>query len=221
MRPGSPIGRANGQASLLTAILMLAVLTVVGIALEFTTGAHRAGAATEWAISRAYYAADAGIRWATVELRDPAAFLSRPEFQDPSNPFGAVAVPLPSHDHGNGGLFSGDPQEEGIRVTVQKPGLLGRRPCVTDAGESGLFFYLFEVRARAAGIAPAPGYTAEIVADVEVGPLSADFPGAVPPGAEVPSASQDIIGTRSFESKEASCEPARAFRSVSMNWRER
>lgn len=139
MRPGSPIGPANGQASLLTAILMLAVLTVVGIALEFTTGAHRAGAATEWAISRAYYAADAGIRWATVELRDPAAFLSRPEFQDPSNPFGAVAVPLPSHDHGSGGLFSGDPQEEGIRVTVQKPGLLGRRPCVTDAEKAVSF----------------------------------------------------------------------------------
>lgn len=216
MSPRLRFGGPTGQASLLAAILVLTVLTVVGVALEFSTGTHRAGAATEWAISRADYAADAGIRWATVELRDPAAFLSRPEFQDPPNPFGAVAVPLPSHDHGSGGLFSGDPQEEGIRVTVQKPGLLGRRPCVTDAGESGLFFYLFEVRARAAGIAPAPGYASELVADVEVGPLAADFPGA-----EVPSAPQDIIGSRSFESKEASCEPARAFRSVSMNWRER
>lgn len=221
MSPRLRFGCPEGQASLLAAILVLTVLTVVGIALEFSTNAHRMGAGADWAISRAYYAADAGIRWATVELRDPAALLSRPEFNDPPDPFGAVALPLPSHDHGSEGLFSGDPQEEGIRVTVQKPGLVGRRPCVTDAGESGLFFYVFEVRARASGISPASGYAAELVADVEVGPLAAEFRGAVPAGGEAPSAAQDIIDVRSFESREISCDPARAFRSVSMNWRER
>ena len=50
----------RGSVILLT-ILCLAVLTVAGFALKFSTGFERASAANEWSISRAFYAADAGI----------------------------------------------------------------------------------------------------------------------------------------------------------------
>lgn len=213
--------RPAGQATLLVAILLLAVLTVAGIALRFLTDTERISAGAEWTVSRAYYAADAGVRWATVQMRDPVAFLSRPEFRDPPNPFGSVAVPFPSHDHGAARLFSGDPDEQGIRVTVQRPSLLGRRPCSTDSeGGAGGFFYLFEVRVQASGAA-APGYLAALVADIEVGPFPADLLDAVngSPGAGSPAA-HDIMDVRFSESSAGSCEPARAFRSISMNWRE-
>ena len=66
---------------LLLVILCLAILTVVGIALKFSTGFERASAANEWSINRAFYAADAGIRWTTAQAAAaPEVFLGRPEF---------------------------------------------------------------------------------------------------------------------------------------------
>ena len=167
--------RASTGAVLLLVLLSLAVLTVVGIALAFSTESERASAASEWAIERALYAADAGIRWTAAQLSaDAGAFLGRPEFADPPDPFGSVSFPLPGHFHGPGGLFSGDPSEDRIRVTVENPGFLGRRadPAASDGDR---FFYAFEVRVAASEAANAARFRREMVADLEVGPLPADF----------------------------------------------
>ena len=167
--------RASTGAVLLLVLLSLAVLTVVGIALAFSTESERASAVSEWAIERALYAADAGIRWTAAQLSaDAGAFLGRPEFADPPDPFGSVSFPLPGHFHGPGGLFSGDPSEDRIRVTVENPGFLGRRadPAASDGDR---FFYAFEVRVTASEAANPARFRREVVADLEVGPLPADF----------------------------------------------
>ena len=176
--PGSAAWRRRrpaGAAVLLLVLLCVSVLTVVGLALKFSTDAERIGAGKEWSASRALYAADAGIRWAIAQLsRSPAAFLDRPEFRDPSDPFGAVRFPFPAHDHGAGGLFRGDPDDDGIEVVVENPSPLGRRP--DPFAEPGTaFLYEFEVRVRARDASPALRFAIQVVADVEVGPLPADF----------------------------------------------
>lgn len=195
--------RPSRGAVLLLVLLCLAVLTVVGIALKFSTGSERTSAANEWSISRAFYAADAGIRWAAAEMTaDPHAFLGRPEFRDPPDPFGTVSFPMPGHAHGPGGVFSGDPNEDGIRITVENPSLLGRR--VDPAAPQGdRFFYAFEVHVRASESSDAARYFQELVADIEVGPLPADF-------LENESGKAIIVG-------HATGVPVRA---VSMNWKE-
>ena len=194
---------------LLLVILCLAVLTVVGVALQFSTGFERASAANEWAISRAFYAADAGIRWATAEMAAaPDAFLGRPEF---SQPFGTVSFPMPGHDHGPGGPFSGDPTEEGIRIAVEAPSFLGRRPWPGESGAVDDFLYSFEVHARATEASRAR-YSAELSADVEIGPLPADFLELVGPGA--------IIGGLQPRGNGAEPMDKPPVRAVSMNWME-
>jgi hypothetical protein len=195
---------------LLLLILCLAVLTVVGIALKFSTGFERASAANEWAISRAFYAADAGIRWATAEMAAaPDAFLDRPEFRQP---FGTVSFPMPGHDHGPGGPFSGDPTEEGIRITVEAPSFLGRRPWPGESGAAADFLYTFEVHVRATEASRAR-YSAELSADVEIGPLPADFLELVGPGAIIGGLQPRGNGAEPMDTKP----PVRA---VSMNWME-
>jgi hypothetical protein len=195
--------RPSRGAVLLLVLLCLAILTVVGVALKFSTGSERASAANEWSMSRALYAADAGVRWVMAEMAaDPDGFLERPEFRDPPDPFGTVSFPMPGHAHGPGGLFSGDPNEVGIRVTVENPSLLGRR--VDPAAPQGdRFFYVFEVHVRASESSEAPRYFQELAADVEVGPLPADF--------LENGSGRAIIGSP------ATGVPVRA---VSMNWKE-
>lgn len=197
---------------LLLLILCLTILTVIGIALKFSTGLERAIAANEWSVNRAFYAADAGIRWATAQMAaDPGAFLARPEFQPP---FGTVSFPMPGHDHGPGGLFSGDPTGEGIRVDVETPSFLGRRGSSggSDPAGAGLFLYTFEVHARATETSRAR-YSAGLVADVEVGPLPADFLESAGPGAIIRGVHPTGNGARTMDTKP----PVRA---VSMNWME-
>jgi hypothetical protein len=197
---------------LLLLILCLAVLTVVGIALKFSTGFERASAANEWAISRAFYAADAGIRWATAEMAAaPDAFLGRPEFRQS---FGTVSFPMPGHDHGPGGPFSGDPTEEGIRVAVETPSFLGRRPWPGewDPTGAGGFLYTFEVHARATEAFRAR-YSAELSADIEVGPLPADFLERVGPGAIIGDVQPTGNGAEPMDTRPQ-------IRAVSMNWME-
>jgi hypothetical protein len=219
----SPVRRvADGEAGLLLVVLLLAVLTVVGIALGWVTDSERLVAARDWAASRAVYAADAGARWASAELRKPAEFLGRPEFQPPGS-FGTVRFPMPAHSHGALGPFSGDPSGEGIRVEVEAPGDLGRRACIdrTTGLESGRFFYRFEVRVRAAENGTDARYAKRIDVDVEIGPLPAEL-------ARVESEARasagrgrgDILDLIQPTGRMAeSCESG-AFRSVVMNWRE-
>lgn len=201
--------RSARGSVLLLLILCLAVLTVVGIALKFSTGFERASAANEWAISRAFYAADAGVRWATAEMASaPDAFLGRPEFQQP---FGTVSFPMPGHDHGPGGPFTGDPTEEGIRITLEAPSFLGRRPWPGESG-AAYFLYTFEVHVRATEASRAR-YSAELSADVEIGPLPADFLERAGPGAIIGGLQPRGNGAEPMDTKP----PVRA---VSMNWME-
>jgi hypothetical protein len=203
--------RSARGAVLLLVLLCVAVLTVIGIALKFSTGLERAVAANEWSASRAFYAADAGIRWATAQMAaDPGAFLKRPEFE---SPFGTVSFPMPGHDHGPGGLFSGDPTGEGIRVDVETPSFLGRRDASgSDPAGAALFFYAFEVHARATE-ASRSRYSAGLVADVEVGPLPADFLDGAGPGAIIRGVQPTGNGARTMDTKPQ-------IRAVSMNWME-
>lgn len=195
---------------LVLVLLCVAVLTVIGIALKFSTGLERAIAANEWSVSRAFYAADAGIRWATDRMAaDPRAFLGRPEF---ASAFGMVSFPMPGHDHGPGGLFSGDPTGQGIRVDVETPSFLGRRSASGGSAADPLFYYAFEVRSRATEASRAR-YSAGLVADVEVGPLPADFLDGARPGAIIRGVHPRGNGAETMDTKPP-------IRAVSMNWME-
>jgi hypothetical protein len=167
-------------AALVIAILALAILTVIGIALMLVTSTESKIAANEWSLNRAFYAADAGVRWARAQLNDPAPFLTRAEFRNPPDPFGSVLFQLPSHRHGISSLFSGDPEDDDIQVTVSNPGMLGRRPFpggIINEGEGrAQFVYGFEVRTRGSQNNALLQYSKALVADVEVGPLPAKLP---------------------------------------------
>ena len=203
--------RPAGAAVLLLVLLCVSVLTVVGLALKFATDAERIGAGQEWPASRALYAADAGVRWAIAQLsRSPDEFLGRPEFRDPPDPFGVVRFPFPAHDHGPGGPFQGDPGDDGIEVVVENPSPLGRRP--DPAALPGTaFLYEFEVRVRAREASPAPRFSIQVVADVEVGPLPADFLDREAIIADVRRIENETSATGALEP-----EPLRA---VSRNWK--
>jgi len=186
--------RPAGAAVLLFVLFCVTVLTVIGLALKFSTDAERIGAGEEWSASRAFYAADAGVRWAAAQLTcSPVEFLSRPEFRDPPDPFGSVRFPFPAHRHGSAGLFAGDPGDEGIEVVVESPSPLGRRPWKAGGGgtePAPQYLYAFEVRVRASEATPAPRFFLRVVADVEVGPLPEGF---LEPGAIIPDVRRAII----------------------------
>lgn len=178
MRNPDPSPLRERGAALVVAIVSLAILTVIGIALMFVTSTESLIAANEWAINRAYYASDGGVRWASAQLTDPQQFLTRPEFRTPPDPFGTVLFQLPSHRHGASGFFSGDPQEDDIQVTVASPSLLGRRPArgsIINEQERGHYFYAYEVRSNATQTVR-PQFGKALVADIEVGPLPARLP---------------------------------------------
>ena len=175
--------RRERGAALVLAILVLAILTVIGIALMLVTSTESQIAANEWSVNRAFYASDSGIRWAQSELAKPnnfSAFLKRPEYV--GNAFGTILFQMPSWRHG-ASFFSGDPSGTDIQVTVQAPSLLGRHSftgsCATEGDPNCLYSYLFEV--RAAGGQNTAGtiglqYSKALVADVEVSPLPSQLP---------------------------------------------
>lgn len=172
--------RRNEGAALVIAILALSILTVIGIALMLVTSTESKIAANEWSLNRAFYAADAGVRWARVQMNDPSPFLTRPEFRSPPDPFGTVLFQLPSHRHGIGSLFGGDPEGDDIQVTVSNPGMLGRRPfpggIVNEGEERAQFVYGFEVRTSGSQTTALLQYSKALVADIEIGPLPAKLP---------------------------------------------
>ena len=63
--------RRERGAALVVAILVLAILTVIGIALMLITSTESRIAANEWSVNRGFYSADAGIRWGGAEMTDP------------------------------------------------------------------------------------------------------------------------------------------------------
>jgi len=173
--------RSQKGAALVIAILALAILTVIGIALMLVTSTESKIAANEWSLNRAFYAADAGVRWARVQINEPVPFLTRPEFRSPPDAFGTVLFQMPSHRHGSGVRFTGDPEDDDIQVAVGNPGLLGRRPFpggiinINDM-DRAQFVYAFEVRSNGSQNTALLQYSKALVADVEVGPLPARLP---------------------------------------------
>lgn len=175
-RRAAKTGRHSERgAALVVAILVLAILTVIGIALMLITSTESRIAANEWAVNRAFYASDAGIRWASAQMSDanPTAFMGRPEF---GTPFGTVLFQLPSHRHGAAGFFTGGTDAD-IQVRIVSPSYAGRRPYISGAiqeqGEKGLFMYAFEVRSNAGQNDAFLQYSKALVADIEMGPMPA------------------------------------------------
>ncbi len=171
----SPDNRRERGAALVVAILVLAILTVIGIALMLITSTESRIAANEWSVNRAFYSSDAGIRWAAVEMDDPRGFLARPEFA--GSLFGAVLFNMPSHRFRQGiGFFGTDD----IQVRVSNPGRLGRRPyrggIINEQGERAQYMYAFEVRSTGGQADAFLQYSKALQADLEVGPLPARFP---------------------------------------------
>jgi hypothetical protein len=168
--------RRERGAALVIAILVLAILTVIGIALMLVTSTESRIAANEWSINRAFYAADSGIRWGSVELTNPQPFLTRPEF---ASPFGSVFFQLPSHRSTLHNLFGADLAGGDIAVRIQTPSLLGRRHAaggrLNEGDEKAQYIYAYEVRSASSDLASAR-YSKALVADVEVGPLPARLP---------------------------------------------
>jgi hypothetical protein len=171
-------GKRESGAALVIAILVLAILTVIGIALMLVTSTESRIAANEWSINRAFYASDSGIRWGSVQMANPQVFLTRPEFT-PAKPFGTVFFQLPSHRNSLGSLFTGDKDNPDIAVRIQTPSLLGRHHSpggrINEGEERGQFIYAYEVRSASSDQAFAQ-YSKALVADVEVGPLPARLP---------------------------------------------
>ena len=69
-----PPDRQRG-AALFLAILVLFILTVMGIALMFTTSIEQTLAGTETKVSKVFYAADSGIEFGAGRLRSDVNFV--------------------------------------------------------------------------------------------------------------------------------------------------
>lgn len=171
--------RRERGAALVVAILVLAILTVIGIALMMITSTEARIAANEWSINRAFYSSDAGIRWAAIELTDPRGFLTRPEFGSVGAPnlFGTVLFNMSSHRFRQSLGFVGT---DDIEVRVMYPGRLGRRPyrggIINEQGSRAQYMYAFEVRSTGAQDDAFLQYSKALVADAEIGPLPARLP---------------------------------------------
>ena len=168
--------RRERGAALVVAILVLAILTVIGIALMLITSTESRIAANEWSINRGFYAADAGVRWADAEMNDPRGFLTRPEFIG-GGFFGNVLFQMPSHRFQQTfGFLAGDD----IQVRVSNPGRLTRRPArggiINEAGTHSQFMYAFEIRSTGGQDDAFLQYSKALVSDVEIGPLPQTLP---------------------------------------------
>ena len=71
-------GRREKGIALFLAILLLLVLTVMGVALMFTSSIEQALSANETKISKIFYAADSGIEYATGMLNSAPVYLGGP-----------------------------------------------------------------------------------------------------------------------------------------------
>jgi hypothetical protein len=94
-------------AALFLAILVLFILTVMGIALMFTTSIEQTLAGTDTKVSKVFYAADSGIEYAAGRLRTDINF---------------VGGPMPVGVSSNYPGMSGD-----IAVTISRPIVIGNR----------------------------------------------------------------------------------------------
>jgi PilX N-terminal len=178
----STVAKRRGErgAALVVAILVLAILTVIGIALMMITSTETRIAANEWSVNRAFYSSDAGVRWGTAQMNvDLPAFLQRPEFGTKAAPNfnGNVLFRMPSHRFVTGSGFFGT---DDIEVRVTTPGRISRRLCFgckgNAPGNQAQYMYGFEVRATGGQNDAFLQYSKALVADVEAGPLPGTLP---------------------------------------------
>jgi hypothetical protein len=94
-------------AALFMAILVLFILTIMGIALMFTTSIEQTLAGTDTKLSKVFYAADSGIEFGAGRLRTDVNYVGGP-----------LPVGVSSHYPGT----SGD-----INVVVSRPLVIGNR----------------------------------------------------------------------------------------------
>jgi len=173
--------RSERGAALVLAILVLSILTVIGIALMLITSTESRIAANEWSVNRGFYAADAGIRWSTVQMNDPQAFLTRQEFVPtggPVNLFGTVLFKMETNRFQQGvGFLTG---QQDVSVLITNPGRLGRRHyrggVINEEGSRAQYMYAYELRSNGSSDLNFVAYSKALVADVEVGPLPARLP---------------------------------------------
>ena len=182
MNPNSLASKRKNErgAALVVAILVLAILTVIGIALMLITSTETRIAANEWSVNRGFYSSDAGVRWGTVEMnKDLPTFLQRPEFGTKAAPSftGAVLFNMDSHRFVTGTGFFGTSD---ISVNVFTPGRISRRLCfgckANAPGNQAQYLYGFELRATGAQNDAFLQYSKALVADVEAGPLPGTLP---------------------------------------------
>ena len=168
--------RRERGAALVVAILVLAILTVIGIALMLITSTESRIAANEWSVNRGFYSADAGIRWGGAEMTDPRTFLTRPEFTT-GGPFGTQLFQMPAHRFQQTfGFLTGDD----IQVRISNPGHIGRRHyrggIMNEQSVHSQYMYAFELRSRGGQDDAFLQYSKALVADVEIGPLPSTLP---------------------------------------------
>ncbi len=161
-------------AALVIAILVLAILTVIGIALMLITSTETRIAANEWSINRAFYSSDAGVRWASSQIGSSyRAFLTRPEFGTTAAPIfsGSVLFNMPSHRFVTGTGFFGT---DDIQVHVATPGHLTRQCAVGFScewnDEHSMYMWTVETRATGSQNDAFLQYSKALVADVSYGP---------------------------------------------------
>ena len=180
MRSLKSTKKGERGAALVIAILVLAILTVIGMALMLITSTETRIAANEWSVNRGFYSSDAGVRWGTAEMNSNLpTFLQRPEFGTKAAPsfFGTVLFNMPSHRFVTGTGFFGT---DDIQVRVMYPGRISRRLCfgckANAPGDQAQFLYGFELRATGAQNDAFLQYSKALVADVEAGPLPGQLP---------------------------------------------
>jgi hypothetical protein len=176
MNPNSLASKRKNErgAALVVAILVLAILTVIGIALMLITSTETRIAANEWSVNRAFYSADAGVRWASSQLATSyQAFLTRPEFGTTAAPIwtGSVLFQMPSHRFVTGTGFFGT---DDIQVRVATPGRISRRcavglPC-NAGGNGAMYMWSVELRATGSQNDAFLNYSKSVVGDGEFGP---------------------------------------------------
>lgn len=176
MRPRIQPKDGERGAALVIAILVLAILTVIGIALMLITSTETRIAANEWSVNRGFYASDAGVRWGAIQMNGPRLlpFLVRPEFGTKAAPnfSGSVLFKMPSHRFVTGTGFFGT---DDIEVRVGTPGHLSRRCAIGQIcnwGDDGAqYMWGFELRSQGSQNDAFLQYSKALVADVEAGPL--------------------------------------------------
>ena len=160
---------------------MLAILTVIGIALMLITSTETRIAANEWSINRGFYASDAGVRWGTArDAHGPRDVPARAPSSAPRRRRSSRATSSSRCRATASGPTLGFIGNDDIEVRVSTPGRLYRRICFgcqgNAPGEKAQYMWGFEVRSTGSQDDRFLQYSKALVADVEAGPLPGRLP---------------------------------------------